>query len=199
MNSSKIQTVLKSVIVLGMLAGILSACSAPEEKTGVLSLQTDSAATTPTGTGTAESKPVSGGQVKIMRGDSPEKVDNYYATYIACIGQHGVPLTAKGGSTFEGMRNGASDPPLEVEPGADPHLKDALAACASLYPVQMWERNANNPEREQFVHKMILCLQREGIRVEEGGPKMAYKFSPDQVQDEAFRAGTDKCETEVYG
>lgn len=204
MKHLNVRSLALPAIAAGAIAILIAGCGQSEQKPEVASIETQGAPTSNSASAAASTNATLG--IQIVRGDSNEKVTGYLRAYEACLVQHGAPTVAmKGPVTPVTKKNGTealqtvgSSVPTEAPPGSDPEADAAVKACTNLFPIEAWERNTNNPERQKFVDQIKACFVREGIRFTEV-KGMDYAFDASQIQDTKWTASEEKCEKEVYG
>lgn len=60
----------------------------------------------------------------------------------------------------------------QPKPGWQAAKTKAERACRTKKPLPEWEYDANNPKAEEFVHELVQCLRRKGVKyVDEASPK----------------------------
>jgi hypothetical protein len=163
-------------VVAGSL--LLSGCGGPPptDRSGVATLQTETASPAPSSPADARERPLR------RPDDGPEVFDRYVRIYNQC-------LVDKGATTDKG-----SKPRI----GSDAKSKAAAAECWHLYPENWQEREQRtNPEYADLLRTEAECLKAKGHHVTVGGDPVSIMYGDNTSANKAYDDERE-CERQAF-
>ncbi|GLZ30455.1 hypothetical protein Lesp02_26440 [Lentzea sp. NBRC 105346] len=105
--------------------------------------------------------------------DTPEQKRKNLDPYLRCMTDNGIP---EGGTK--------SRPDLSSAQYREAWPK-AQAKCKDKFPLPAWELDRNNPESMDFIHRVVECMRKAGVTVEEQPARPGEEQNGYSIRDNA--------------